>query len=506
MVSKNKLFIFFSLSLLFGIFLNNIFIIYNDLGWWLHISILVALFFALLFFIYYICAKKFLLFIIAFVLGFLLWICISYYSMYNVFFKGISLEKYFDNSKHDIVIEVQDVYKIKDHNNEYIVKLRGIDGIVMDTNIKSIIVVPSNFDLKKGYIISWSTKLYELENTKEFSYKNYMLSKNIYFKSYISSYEIESIIPLNLVEEQIVKIRNYFLKTIEQIYPREEGIFLGGILIWARENLPKELKTDFNNSGLTHFIAVSGFNITILIVFLTYILRYFPTFVRVGMITIAIGLFTILVWDTAPVVRASIMGLIWYYVLASGREWNILSIVLLTAVIMVWMSPLSLNYDVSLHLSFLAVLWIMYTQEFFAKIFKFLPEVLEIRTAFVLTLSALSFTLPIMIFNFGQVSIMSPFANIAVTWTIPIAMLFGFLSIIVYYVYPFAWIVVGYLTWIFLKWDILVVHFFWKLDWSLLKMDFGIYKNHVEILYFVVLVFLILWFGKKPVVKKEEKI
>jgi competence protein ComEC len=86
--------------------------------------------------------------------------------------------------------------------------------------------------------------------------------------------------------------------------------------------LPQELKTDFNNSWLTHFIAVSGFNITILIVFLTYILKYLPISIRIITITCAIGLFTILVWDTAPVVRASIMGLIWYYILMSGRQWS----------------------------------------------------------------------------------------------------------------------------------------------------------------------------------------
>ncbi|MGB2111106.1 MAG: ComEC/Rec2 family competence protein [Patescibacteria group bacterium] len=39
------------------------------------------------------------------------------------------------------------------------------------------------------------------------------------------------------------------------------------MLLGARESLSDEIKQDFNNSGLTHFIAVSGFNITILIIF-----------------------------------------------------------------------------------------------------------------------------------------------------------------------------------------------------------------------------------------------
>jgi competence protein ComEC len=287
------------------------------------------------------------------------------------------------------------------------------------------------------------------------------------------------------------------LNSIYEIYPKEEAIFLWGILIWARESLPNELKQDFNNSWLTHFIAVSWFNITILIIFITYLLRYFPIFLRVIFITLSIAFFTILVGDTAPVIRASIMGLIWYYILISGRKWDILSIVLITAIIMIIISPLSLNYDVSLHLSFLAVLWIVYTQKFFENTFSFLPNFLEIKTAFTLTLSALIFTLPIMIFSFWQVSILAPFANIAVTWTIPLAMIFGFISIIVHFVYPVAWIIIWYITWIFLKWDIIVVHFFWKLEWSLLKIDLWIYKYHLEIIYFIILIFLILWFKKK---------
>jgi predicted membrane metal-binding protein len=84
----------------------------------------------------------------------------------------------------------------------------------------------------------------------------------------------------------------------------------------------------------------------------------------------------------------------------SGRQNNPLSIILLTAFFMLILSPLSLNYDVSFHLSFLAVLGIIYTQKFFDRIFYFLPEIFAIKESLVLTLSSLSFTLPIMIFNF----------------------------------------------------------------------------------------------------------
>ena len=156
-------------------------------------------------------------------------------------------------------------------------------------------------------------------------------------------------------------------------------------------------------------------------------------------------------------------------------------------------SPYSLNYDISFHLSFLAVIWIVYTQDFLNKIFNFLPDFLYIKESFILTLSALSFTLPIIFFNFWQISILSPIANIAVAWTIPIAMLIWFVSIISFYLYSYIWIWFWYITWILLKFDILMVNFFWSLDFAIIKIDFWIYKNYLTLLYFSILIFMIMY-------------
>ncbi|MDR3151187.1 MAG: ComEC/Rec2 family competence protein [Candidatus Peribacteria bacterium] len=59
--------------------------------------------------------------------------------------------------------------------------------------------------------------------------------------------------------------------------------------------MPETLSNNFNNSGLTHMIAVSGFNITILIIFFGYIIKFFPPYIRFIVISIIITLFTILV-------------------------------------------------------------------------------------------------------------------------------------------------------------------------------------------------------------------
>jgi len=489
MITKNIIFIYSWIFLLFWIFTNNLTKDYKT-------SLLVLLILVVLFLCYFLLIKKYKILLIFIIISFTMWISISSYNLNKIHNNEELLQKFY-NKNSTITLQIHSINKITNDKIEYIVIVKQINELKLNNTIKAIINTNKNSKFDKWKIIKSKIKIYEIKNFNWFSYKYYMLSKNIYFKSYLYNYEYIWNIEINKIEKYIIKFRKKVLKSIYEIYPKEEAIFLWWILIWARESLPNQLKQDFNNSGLTHFIAVSWFNITILIIFITYIIKYFPIWLKSLIITISIVFFTILVWDTAPVIRASIMWLIWYYILISWRKWNILSIVILTGIIMIIYSPLSLNYDVSLHLSFLAVLWIIYSQKFFENFFSFLPNILEIKTAFTLTLSALVFTLPIMIFNFGQVSILAPFSNIAVTWTIPIAMIFGFLSIVVYFVYPIWWIIIWYITWIFLKWDIMIVHFFWNLDWSLIKFNLWIYSNHIEILYFIILLFIIIWFRKK---------
>jgi len=496
-MTKNKAFLFFSFFFLLSTFINNIFI--NPY------KTIEILFFIIIFFLLYIIYTKkpwnYLWWILLFIiLWFLSWTYLSYSTNLDVKSKKIILSNFIDDKKIITEFEINSINKKTWFQNEYISTIKKIWNKEINNTIYALILIPSNLTIKPWYIISSKVKLYSIKNMGSwFDYKSYLLSKNIYIKSYINYFDILSKEKPNLYRETLSNIRNYFLDTINKIYTKEEWVFLWGILVWAREEMWKDLKKDFNNSWLTHFIAVSGFNITILIIFFSYLFSYFPIILRVVFITFFIISFTILVWDSVSVIRATIMWLVWYYIMMSGREWNALSIILFTAVIIILFSPLSLNYDVSLHLSFLAVIWIIYTQKFWNRTFKFLPNILAIRESFVLTISALTFALPIIIFNFGQISLLSPLANILVAWTIPIAMLFWFLSIMSYFVFPILWVIIWYFTWILLKWDILIVHLFGQSSWAIVHFDFWVLKNYFELLYFLIVIFLVMYF------KSEEK-
>lgn len=422
------------------------------------------------------------------------WVCVWLISTIyneNIIDKNTAIIDKYSGQYISFTWEIVDLQSRSEFYDSYILQARSISS--EDVEWKKLFFltrIPKNYTLEIGDTISFSGKVYRFENFNGFGYERYMLSKKLYFSTSASNFEIVQKSSKGL-KYTLRKYRESFIARINQLYPSEEAIFLGWILLWARENIPDDLSDDFNNSGLTHFIAVSGFNITLCVMFVIFLFGFLPSIFRIILVSVSIIAFSFFVWLWAPVVRASIMWILWYIFLESGTKTQNITLLLFTWVCMTLISPLTLLYDVSLHLSFLAVIWIIYTQEFWSKIFSFLPSFFAIREAFVLTLSALVFALPIMIFQFWQVSLFAPFANIAVTWTIPIAMLLWAISIIADLISGTLWQFLWFFAYLFLAYDISMVRFFGNLDFALLEFDFWAYKNYLLSLYFVIMTYIV---------------
>ena len=486
---KINIFIFSSIFYISWIFINNFF---GNILFSFIVLLLVELFFLII----YLKNKKFLNIQIFWTFAFILWIFISSFNLEKIEENLNFVNKF--TGKTEIISEIEEVKEVKEWDIIYKWRIISIDNLKPKNDIYAETFVKNKWNrLKKWEIIKANSKVYVYKDSSGFSYKKFMISNWYYFKYYANWFTKIWENKVNFLEEKIIWLREEMLSIIRKIYPENEAIFLWWILLWAREELPKELKQNFNNSWLTHFIAVSGFNITILIVFFSIFLKYLPKYFQIPVMSIIILLFVILVWPSAPVVRAWIMGFIGYLVLQNGRQNNILATSLLTLLIMISFNPLSINHDLSLHLSFLAVFWIIYTEKFFNRIFKFLPNVFEIRTAISITFSALVFTLPVMIFWFGRVSTVSPITNLLVSWSIPLAMLFWFLSIVFYAFFAKLWIIIGFFAYLLLRWNIEIVNFFWSMDFLVLKSDFWEYKGYYQLIYLIIFTFIIIYFKKK---------
>ena len=105
---------------------------------------------------------------------------------------------------------------------------------------------------------------------------------------------------------------------------------------------------------------------------------------------------------------------------------------------MLLQNPLLLFYDIGFQLSFLAVLGLIYLEPLVRAFMKFLAKIFfklklkekhdNILMFFSATISAQIFTLPVIVYNFGNISFVSPLANILILPIVPELMFFGFAS------------------------------------------------------------------------------
>lgn len=425
------------------------------------------------------------------------WVAYSQYFLFQTEQNFAYLSKSFEQKSVTFTGEVRELYKKSPDFNTYILDIEhSINNKNVNIGILFTVSPQLSFDYKEN--IEISGKLDKIDNfSSSFDMKRFMLVKNVYGKFWFSNVEKLWSEKKDTFLWKIFSIRNTLLESIYAQYPQKEALLLAWILLWARENIPKDMQSDFNNSWLTHLMAVSGFNITILIFFTLYLVKFFPVFLRVIFVTIVISFFTLLVWEAVPVLRASIMGLLSYYILMMGRQSDALALLLFTALVLVLFNPLSLNYDISLHLSFLAVLGLLYFQDFWRKMCWFLPQFFAIRESFVLTLAAMTPTLPVMIFTFWQVSVLAPVANMLVGGMIPFTMFFGFLTLILSFFTQVWAYFVWYITYFCLKLINEIAHFFWQLEMSVWKYEAWQEAVYLEITYFLLLIFFILYLQNK---------
>jgi len=274
----------------------------------------------------------------------------------------------------------------------------------------------------------------------------------------------------NKVIRIIYQLRDRFEENLNLALKEPYASFAAGLLLGSRRNIPDSLMSDFNRTGTTHIIAVSGYNVTIIIFYIGLVLGLFSRRIGFYGTILVILIFVIMTGAPASVVRAGILAGLVSWGKFEGRRINQLILILLVASLMLLLNPYMLKFDVGFELSFLAFAGLVYLSPILTnlKFINILPDL--VRTSLSETLGAQIAVLPILIVVFGRASIISPLTNILVLWLIPTAMfgvflvgMAGFLSA------GFAGIV-SWSAWLFLKYIIIVVEFFSKFPWASLEV------------------------------------
>ncbi len=225
------------------------------------------------------------------------------------------------------------------------------------------------------------------------------------------------------------------------------------MLIGDRSQIPPSDYQSFINSGLVHIIAVSGWNIVMITVFLGFILFFLPFYLRTILILIVIILYGLLCGLDSSVFRAILTGGLSLIALFRWKEIPIRRLMSVAFIAMVMINPYYLVYDVGFLMSFAAVIGIVIIswkqkakseklEEESTKQNSYIWKGLSyIRNNYLQpSLWATMGVFPIIIFFMWKINIVSIIGNLFVLPIIPFVMIYGFISIFVYQWLPWQWI------------------------------------------------------------------
>jgi len=288
-------------------------------------------------------------------------------------------------------------------------------------------------EISHGDEVVFTCKVQTPEPFEGFAYDRFLESQGIlavcYRPEYIDVHPRES---FSLVGS-ILSFKQISINRLGLIVPEPHASFLSGLIFGGSSSLSSEMKNDFSSTGTSHILAASGFNVSLFsLVFLGWILST-RLGRRKGLIlsTILIVVYVIIAGATPAVVRAGLMGGVVVLSYGVNRKSSLLNVMLATAALMLLINPLILMADVGFQLSFVATAAVLALTKPLEKYLQFIPKTFELRTSFAASLSAIILTLPILLWHFGQLSLIAPLANLLVLPLVVYAMAITIVALVV---------------------------------------------------------------------------
>lgn len=423
---------------------------------------------------------------------------------------GLSIPKntpdkiqYYNNSSLKLIGVITNEPDIREKNQKLEVEINYSNSLKRVVNGKVLITTNLYPSYDYGDQLAVTCNLIAPEKFDEFAYDRYLARYNIYSVCYYPQIRIVNHNKGNWLYQKIFVFKSKLISLIDYGLSEPEASLARPIVFGGQRGLDETTRQQFSRVGLTHIMAVSGFNVSILATIVLSLLLGigFSRKQSFYLSIVILLIYIILVGAPASAMRAGFMGFLVLWALYLGRLNKITNGLVLTATILLLINPKLLRDDIGFQLSFSALAGLIYIypilEKFLIKIK--IPELKGLRSCLAMTLSAQVFTWPISAYNFSQVSLIAPLANLLVIWLIP------FLTIIIFLALPVSFLLPSLSNLFFLpallgsKYILFIVKLMAKVPHSYLETA---YVGWIGLgVYYIAVIFLIIYFNEKNKIK-----
>ncbi len=308
--------------------------------------------------------------------------------------------------------------------------IRLYNGGRYKLKINDKIVVSSTINLYKDILTNDNI-------TKSFESRLVFGVANIYYRTPMTV-EKNSFSVKNYLNTYAIPIRNYIKKSLSIMNPIEYSI-AQCIVLGDKSIVPDSIENTFINAGIAHILVVSGIHLSIIYLIINILLlmlrldfykRLLISIFITFLIYVPITLYSI------PVLRSSIMLIVFCITLYYDRTKNTLNSLFLTALIILILNPVSIM-DISFQFSFLATFAIIIFFPIYSHFVrdrlvmnKILKYIVYITDSFAISVSVLVMLLPLSLAYFGVFNITSIVSNLYAVFLAFLILVISFISVI----------------------------------------------------------------------------
>ncbi|MBE6731639.1 MAG: ComEC/Rec2 family competence protein [Ruminococcaceae bacterium] len=298
-------------------------------------------------------------------------------------------------------------------------------------NRKLLVETYVDNDINKGDTVYFKGKIENFPDELGFDERISYASKGVFLKSAVDFEDDLTLIYDNADLGFWDSVKSYFSASLYRVMPKYAAELTDAMLLGNRVNLDERVVEGFKISGGSHFLAVSGLHLSILVNFVSNLLYKFKIKHRIRdiILIIFLVLYMALTGFRFSVQRAGIMAIFVILARIFGRIEDSLSTLAFAGFIICFINPYAAA-DIGFILSFTATLGIVLVNnlkigEKFKDKHKFLGALGE---NVIVTLSACVFTLPVSMCYFGYFSPVTILTSVVLSIPVTVIISSGLLT------------------------------------------------------------------------------